>query len=152
LVAKAAGTAGGMAAGRVLTALAGAAAGPLIGLLVRHRGVGAAGGGRGGPAGYPGSGAAAPPGVVGPWVVVFCLAGALLVFDGDEISGGRRLLLGGAAFGFAGAVEAWAIVPVLVICALCLPRVRRAARFVAGVALGFAVPVLPFALASPVRF
>src|SRR5262249_32088965 len=87
LVAKAAGRAGGMAAGRVLTALAGAAAVPLIGLLVRHRGVVAAVVACGVLAVYPDSVSAAHTVLVEPWLVLFCLAGALLVFDGDEISG-----------------------------------------------------------------
>jgi hypothetical protein len=38
-----------------------------------------------------------------------------------------------------------------VIAALCLPRPRNAARFLAGVAAGFLVPVLPFAVLAPAR-
>jgi len=46
------------------------------------------------------------------------------------------------AFGFAGAVEVWAILPVLVVAVLLvIQAVHRAARFVAGVAIGFLVPV-----------
>jgi hypothetical protein len=55
-------------------------------------------------------------------------------------------------FGFAGAVEAWAIVPVLVLAALCLPQLKRAAIYAGGVAAGFLIPVLPFALAGPRQF
>jgi hypothetical protein len=153
---------------------------------------------------YPDSVAAAHTVLVEPWLAVFCLAGAVAVFDGDRLAGTRRLAWGGAAFGFAGAVEAWAIVPVLAVLALCfsrphalpsppprsalpapalcssrprasrpppacarprpapapvrrppplcVPGVRRAAVFAAGVAAGFAVPVLPFAAAAPERF
>src|ERR1019366_8931631 len=78
-------TAWALGAGRILTALAGAASVPLGGLLVRHRG----------------------------------------------------LLWGGAAFGFAGAIKVWAIIPVAVICVLCLPQLRLAGRYLAGVAAGF---------------
>src|SRR5207244_9927681 len=43
---------------------------------------------------------------------LFCLAGAVAVFDGDRITAStKRLAWGGVLFGFAGAVEAWAIVP-----------------------------------------
>ena len=54
-----------------------------------------------------------------------------------------------AAFGFAGAVKAWAIVAVLVVAMLCLPHLRRMAVYVAGVAAGFLIPVVPFAVAAP---
>src|SRR6266568_4146974 len=77
------------------------------------------------------------------------LAGAVAVFDGDQLAAGRRLAWGGAALGFAGAIKVWAIIPVAVILALSLPRPRRAALFMAGVAAGFCVPVLPFAAAAP---
>src|ERR1700745_1451747 len=54
-----------------------------------------------------------------PWLVLFCLLGALAVFDGDQLTGSwRRLVWGGLAFGFAGAVKVWAILPVLVILVL----------------------------------
>jgi hypothetical protein len=75
------------------------------------------------------------------------------VFDGDRPTASRRRLAwGGAAFGFAGAIEAWAIMPVLVIFALLLRAPRRAALYVAGVAAGFLVPVVPFVALSPRGF
>jgi hypothetical protein len=83
------------------------------------------------------------------------------VFGGDRLASGRRLLLGGLAFGFAGAIKVWAILPVLVILVLMATqrrqpgepgRARPAGRFVAGVAAGFVVPVLPFALLAPRTF
>ena len=74
------------------------------------------------------------------------------MLDGDRLATGRRLVAGGLAFGFAGAVEAWAILPVAVVVACCGPDIRRTARFLAGVAAGFAVPVLPFAALAPSRF
>jgi Dolichyl-phosphate-mannose-protein mannosyltransferase len=138
--------------GRILTALAGAAAVPLGGLLVRHRGVLAATVTCGIIAIYPGSVQSAHTVLLEPWLVAFCLAGALAVFDGDQLASGRRLLFGGAAFGFAGAIKVWAIIPVAVICVLCLPAVRKAARYLAGVAAGFCIPVLPFAVLAPRGF
>jgi alpha-1,2-mannosyltransferase len=144
------GTGWGLAIGRVLTLLAGTASVPLAGLLVRHRGVLAVLITCGVTAVYSDAVAAAHTVLVEPWLVLFCLIGAVTVFDGDRLSAStKRLVWGGAAFGFAGAVEAWAIVPVLVVTALFLPQLRRAALFVAGVAAGFIIPVLPFAIAAP---
>jgi hypothetical protein len=147
------GTAWGLVIGRLLTVLAAAAAVVLGGLLVRHRGVLAVLITCGILALYPPGTAASHTVLLEPWLVLFCLAGALAAFDGDRVTASaRRLAWGGAAFGFAGAIKAWAIVPVLVIAVLCLPSARRAATFVAGVAAGFLIPVLPFAIASPRLF
>jgi hypothetical protein len=152
LLGKAAGTAAGMTAGRVLTALASTAGVALLGLLVRHRGVLTTLIACGLLAVFPDSVAAAHTVLVEPWLTLFCLAGAVAVFDRDRLASDRRLVWGGVAFGFAGAVEAWAIIPVVVIFALSVRRIRRAAGFAAGVAAGFLVPVAPFAVLAPVRF
>jgi hypothetical protein len=147
------GTAWGLAIGRVLTMLAGAAAAGLGGLLVRHRGLVPVIVTCGVLAIYPDSVAAAHTVLVEPWLVLFCLIGALAVFDRDHLASRRRVIWGGVAFGFAGAVEGWAIVPVAVLFLLiCLTDLRRAARFAAGVAAGFVVPVLPFAALAPRQF
>ena len=144
------GTAWGLAIGRILTVLAGTAAVVLGGLLVRHRGVLAVLVTCGILAVYSDGVAAAHTVLVEPWLVLFCLAGAVAVFDGDRITAStRRLAWGGVTFGFAGTVEAWAIVPVLVLAALCLPQLKRTALFIGGVAAGFLIPVLPFAVAAP---
>jgi alpha-1,2-mannosyltransferase len=153
LLSKLTGTAGAIAAGRILTALAGASAVLLGGLLVRHRGVLATMLTCGIIAIYPGSVQAAHTVLLEPWLTAFCLGGAVAVFDGDHLTtSGRRLVWGGAALGLAGAIKVWAIIPVAVIAALCLPRARNAARFLTGVVAGFLVPVLPFAAAAPARF
>jgi hypothetical protein len=112
---------------------------------------------------YPDAVQAAHTVLVEPWLVLACLGGALLVFDGDRLAAGRRLVAGGVVFGLAGAVEAWAVVPVLVVTALCLlgpgrglpglrAGLRRAAKFAGGVTVGFCAPVLPFVAAGPARF
>ena len=153
LITKGMGTITGMAVARVFTALASAAAVPVAGLLVRHRGFFATLVACGVLAIYPDSVLAARTVLLEPWLVLFCLLGALAVFDRDEVSGSwRRLLAGGVLFGFAGAVKVWAIIPVVVILALTARRPRRAAVYAAGVVLGFCVPVLPFALTAPATF
>jgi alpha-1,2-mannosyltransferase len=144
------GTAWGLAIGRILTVLAGTAGVALAGLLVRHRGLLAVLLTCGIVAVYSDGVAAAHTVLVEPWLVLFCLAGAVTVFDGDRITAStKRLVWGGVLFGFGGAVEAWAIVPVLVLAVLCLPRIKRTAVFAGGVAAGFVIPVLPFAIAGP---
>jgi len=147
------GTGWGLAIGRILTLLAGAAGVALAGLLVRHRGLLAVLVTCGIMAVYSDAVAAAHTVLVEPWLVLFCLAGAVAVFDRDRITTStKRLAWGGVLFGFAGAVEAWAIVPVIVLAALCLPQLKRAAIYVGGVAAGFLIPVLPFAIAGPRQF
>jgi len=146
------GTVTAMAAARIFTALASDAAIPLGGLLTRHRGVLAVLVTCGTLAVYPDGLLAARTVLLEPWLVLFCLLGALAVFDGDQQATGRRLIWGGAAFGFAGAVKVWAILPVLVILVLTARRPRQAGRFAAGVVAGFCLPVLPFALLAPVTF
>jgi len=147
------GTGWGLAIGRILTLLAGAAGVALAGLLVRHRGLLAVLVTCGIMAVYSDAVAAAHTVLVEPWLVLFCLAGAVAVFDRDRITTStKRLAWGGVLFGFAGAVEAWAIVPVIVLAALCLPQLKRAAIFAGGVAAGFLIPALPFAIAGPRQF
>ena len=152
LITKGMGTITGMAVARVVTALASAAAVPVTGLLTRHRGFVAVLVSCGFLAIYPDSIMAARTVLLEPWLVLFCLLGALAVFDGDRVTTGRRLLLGGVLFGFAGAVKVWAILPVAVILLLTARRPRQAAVYAGGVALGFCVAVVPFALTAPSTF
>ncbi|HEY9240834.1 MAG TPA: glycosyltransferase 87 family protein [Streptosporangiaceae bacterium] len=150
---KALGTAWGMGVGRILTAVAGGAAAGLAGLLVRQRGLLAVILASGIVAVYPASVQAAHTVLLEPWLVLFCVLGALAVFDGDRLSGsGKRLVWGGLAFGFAGAIKVWAILPVLVILVLAARQPRRALGFAAGVAAGFLAAVLPFAALAPRTF
>ncbi len=152
-LAKWTGTGGAMAAGRILTACAGAAAVPLAGRLVRHRGLLAVVITCGILAVYPDAVAASVTVLQEPWLVLCCLAGAVAVFDGDHLTGSRRRLAwGGVAFGFAGAIKVWAVIPVLVILALSARRPRQAAAYLGGTAIGFLVPVLPFAALAPGTF
>ena len=152
LLAKVSSTATGMVIARVLTTAASGAGVVLAGLLVRRYGTLAVLITCGFMAVYPGSIAAAHTVLVEPWLALFCLIGALALFDGDGLAQGWRLVWAGVAFGFAGAVEGWAIVPVLVAILLFLPKLTRAWPFCAGVAAGFLVPVLPFAGPAPRQF
>jgi Glycosyltransferase family 87 len=154
LVVKATGsTVWGLAVGRILTTMASAAGVLVIGLLVRHRGLPATILACGLLAIYPDSVTTARTVLLEPWLVLFCLLGALAIFDRDRITDSRRrLVLGGLAVGFAGAIEAWAIMPAIVILALLLPRLKRTVTWLAGVAVGFLVPVVPFAVADPASF
>jgi Glycosyltransferase family 87 len=152
LVAKVIGTAWGMALSRILTVLAGSVGVAAAGLLARHRGRVAVLVACGISAVHPESVAAAHTVLVEPWLVLFCLIGALLSFDGDRLASSRRLAAGGLVFGFAGVIESWAIVPVVVLIALSARRPRRAAAFAGAVAAGFLVPTLPFAALAPASF
>ncbi len=152
LLSKVAGTAWGMAAGRIMTALASTASVALTGLVVRHRGVLATAVATGIMAVYLSNIVDAHTVYVEPWLVLFILVGLVAIFDGDRITAsGRRLAWGGVAMGFGGAVEIWAIFPVLMLAAAIVitarpARLRAAGRFAAGVAAGFCAPVLPFAV------
>ena len=153
LLSKVTGTTAAMATGRILTTLASSAGVLLVGLLLRHRGLLAVIVGCGIVAVYPDSVSTARTILVEPWLVLFCLLGALALFDGNRLTSSRkRLLWGGVAFGFAGCVEVWAIFPVIVLVVMLLPQIRRAAVYVGGVAIGFLVPMLPFAALAPKRF
>ena len=150
LLGRLAGTDWAFASGRLLTVVAGTASVTLGGLLARHRGVLAVVVACGLPAVFPDSIQAAHTVLVEPWLALFCLAGALAVFQGDRLTAShRRLVWGGVAFGFAGAVEVWAIFPLAVIAVLSLRAPRRLAFYLAGAAAGFLIPVLPFAVIAP---
>ncbi|MCW2906014.1 MAG: hypothetical protein JWL68_803 [Actinomycetia bacterium] len=153
LLSKITGTATAMATGRILTTLASSAGVVLVGLLLRHRGLLAVIVGCGIVAVYPDSVSTARTILVEPWLVLFCLLGALALFERDRLTSSRkRLFWGGVAFGFAGCVEVWAIFPVIVLLVMMLPQIRRAAVYAGGVAVGFLVPTLPFAALAPKRF
>jgi Glycosyltransferase family 87 len=155
LLAKITGMSTGIAVARILTACVGAASVTLAGLLVRHRGVLVTTLTCGLLAVYPASLEAAHTVLLEPWTVLFCLIGALVIFDGDQLTTStKRLAWGGVAFGFGGAVKVWAVLPVLVILLISWPRLprRRWLAYAGGVAVGFGVPVLPFFALAPGAF
>ena len=149
LLAKVTGTAWGLAIARLLTAAADTACVAVLGLLVRHRGPVAAGIACGIYAVYPDALVAAHTFLLEPWLNLFCLIGALLVFDGDQPARGRRLAWGGVAFGLAASVKLWALVPLAVIGLLVAGRPRRLGLLAAGAVAGLGAPVLPFLALAP---
>ena len=152
LLAKVTGTAWGLGIARLLTVAADTACVALLGLLVRHRGALAAGVACGVYAVYRDALVASHTLLLEPWLNLFCLMGALLVFDGDQMAGNRRRLAwGGAAFGFAVAIKLWAVIPLAIIGVLLARWPRRVAVLAAGAAAGLIVPVLPFLAAAPGR-
>jgi alpha-1,2-mannosyltransferase len=159
LLAKVTGTAWGLAIARVLTVCADTANVILLGLLVRHRGPLTVGVACGLYAVYPDALVGAHTFLLEPWLNLCCLAGAVLVFDGDRMAGtatraagNRRLALGGAAFGFAVTVKIWGLLPLALaglLLAVTARRVRPVGALAGGAALGMCVPLVPFAVLAP---
>jgi alpha-1,2-mannosyltransferase len=162
LVGKAFGSMSALAVARILTVGADTANVVLVGLLVRHRGPLAAGVASGGYAVYPAALNASQSLFLEPWLNLFCLLGAVLLFDGDRITGfagpdgpdrrTHRALWAGVCFGLAAAVKIWAAVPALVAWVLCLTARRGRLSFAGGFAAGLAVPCLPFEILAPTGF
>ena len=88
-----------------------------------------------------------------PYLVLFCLLGALTMFRNGSLALRRRLVLAGALFGFAIAIKAWGVLPAIAALLVCVPLWRTAVLpFGSGVLLGCGVPTLPFFLAAPGAF
>ena len=155
------GSAWALAAARVLTVGADTANVVLAGLLVRHRGALAAGVASGVYAVYPAALNASQSLFLEPWLNLFCLLGAVLLFDGDHLAGhrgvpgehgSRRAFWAGVCFGFGTAVKIWAALPALVAWLLCLRARRDRVPFAGGFLVGIAVPCLPFLALAPSGF
>jgi alpha-1,2-mannosyltransferase len=150
LLSKLIGTRDGLAVLRLCTPIVAAISVVLVGRLVHHRGRAATCIACGVMALFPAELYALHSVLLEPILDLFCLGGAVLVFEGDMLAGARRLAMGGVLFGLAGTVKASAILPVLVLLVVCLPQLRRRVLPLAGgVVAGFAVPTLPFFLAAP---
>jgi hypothetical protein len=162
-----------MAAARLLTVLASTACVPLVGHLVRYRGVFVTLVSCGILAVYPDDITTAHTLILEPWMNLLLLTGVCLAFRRGRLTSPRRLLWAGVAMGFAGSVKYWAALPALALLVFCLATsagggaadggaagarrgrglaAPRAWRFVIGVAVGFAAPVLPFAVTGPGLF
>ena len=171
LLAKVSAVTSAMAAARLLTVGASAACVALLGSLVRYRGAFVTLVACGILAVYPDDIMAAHTLLLEPWMNLLVLGGACLAFRGGRLASPARLGWAGAAFGLAGAVKYWAVLPALALLAVCLlarpadgaggsggpwpgraSGFPRALRFAAGLLAGFAVPVLPFAAPWPGLF
>ena len=88
-----------------------------------------------------------------PYAVLLCLLAASLLFCGDEVANRTRLAAAGVAFGCAGAVKVWALLPAAVAVACCLLELRkRVAPLVAGMAAGFGLLSIAFFSLAPSAF
>jgi hypothetical protein len=88
-----------------------------------------------------------------PYLVFFCLLGTFLIFESGDLASWRRVLVGGVAYGFAVEIKVWAVLPIIALVLVCLPRWRtRGAPLALGIAAGAIVPGLPFFLAAPRTF
>lgn len=154
LLSRVIGTRDALAIARVLTVVVSGVNVCLLGRLLRHKGAPAVIVACAALAAFPATILASHTLMLEPYLVLFCLIGALAMFEGDELSASRwRLVAGGLAFGFAGAVKVWAILPVVVIVVCCAPQLRRRVlAFAEGVVVGFVVPCAAFFAAAPARF
>jgi hypothetical protein len=161
LVGRAVSATAGMMVARLLTVLASVACIPLAGRLVQHRGALVTLVTCGFLAIYPADILASRTLLLEPWMNLCCLLGANLAFSNGKLNGKRALAWAGVAFGFAVAVKYWAVVPAALLGVLASPlgtwaggdgNWRLVRAYGAGLVLGFAVPVIPFLVASPAGF
>jgi hypothetical protein len=146
-----------MAAARLLTVLASAACVPLVGYLVRYRGVFVTVVSCGILAVYPDDITTAHTLILEPWMNLLLLIGVCVAFRRGRLTSPQRLFWAGVLIGVAGAVKYWAVLPALALLVVCLVtptpagpvRRHRTWGYALGVAAGFVVPVLPFAAAGP---
>ena len=146
------GTRDAMAGARLVTVLVTGLNAVLAAIAVRHRGVGAMMIAGTALACFPLAVAADQSLLLEPYLVCFCLIGMIAMFSGGKLASSHRLALAGVAFGFAGAIKIWAIFPILVALAVCLPRWKDLRTLVLGTIAGFVVPCLPFFLLAPHAF
>ena len=146
------GTRNAMAGARLVTVLVTGLNASLAAIAVRHRGVGAMMIAGTALACFPLAVAADQSLLLEPYLVCFCLLGTIAMFSGGELAPSHRLVLAGVAFGFAGTTKIWAIFPILVAMAVCLPRWKDLRKLVLGTIAGFVVPCLPFFVLAPYAF
>ncbi len=152
LLGRAFGSVDALAVARVVTALVAGLDAGLVAWLVRRRGRVAMAIAGCALAAFPLAVTADHTVMLGPYVVLFVLAGSVVAFGAEEPSI-RRLALAGALFGAGGAVKLWAVFPFVALCACSLPRVRsRVLPLVAGAAAGFCLLCVPFAVLAPRAF
>jgi alpha-1,2-mannosyltransferase len=149
-------TAAAMGVARVLTVCASTACVALAGNLMRYRGIAATAVTCGFLAVFPDDVFTARTLLLEPWMNLCCLIAANAAFSRGRLASPGRLAWAGVALGFAIAVKYWAAVPAAALFVLCLITRKqspgRARACLAGLAVGFVVPVAPFVLAAPAAF
>src|SRR3984957_15642999 len=142
----------GLAVARVLSVLASTACVPLVGRLVRHRGVITCAVAAGLLAVYPADILSSRTLLLEPWMNLACLLAATAAFRAGRLASPKWLARGGGGLGVGAAIKFWAAVPAAALLAVCLiarppagtSRARRAWAVAGGSVGGFA------ALAGPV--
>ncbi len=94
------------------------------------------------------------PGVeLEPYLAFFVLLGAVVLFEGVDEPSRRRVVVAGLLFGFAIVVKLWAVLPVVAVLLVWLPRWRRDLKWlVVSMVGGVVVPSVPFLVAAPGSF
>jgi hypothetical protein len=91
-----------------------------------------------------------------PYCLIFILIGAIIMLsehDSGKPISKRRLIIGGLLFGVAALVKIFAFLPFIgIVIALYPGNRRRVINFILAAGVGFAVPALPFFIASPGGF
>jgi hypothetical protein len=88
-----------------------------------------------------------------PYVVFFMLLGMLVLFENEEFASRRRIQIAGLFFGFAAAVKLVAVLPIAAAIVVASRRPRRELfPLASGIAAGFGLIVLPFAILAPANF
>ncbi len=158
LLAKAIGTANGLAVARVFTVAVAGANVALVGLLVRSRGKTAITVACGVMAVYPQGIASSQTVLLEPYLNFFCLLALVFCFRSFHFRGSRSaIFVGGIFFGVAGSVKAWAIIPVVVVVILAFVESRASGignpfTLILGTGTGFAAFTSPFIALAPREF
>jgi hypothetical protein len=88
-----------------------------------------------------------------PYLVLFCLLGAVLLFDRCEITDRvPRLVGGGVSLGLAVTMKPWAVLIVLVALVVTLPRLRRCGWILLGATVAVVAICGPFVVLAPRAF
>src|SRR4051812_31929774 len=141
----------GLVVARILTVLVTAANASLAALVVRGRGRVAMAVAGLALAMWPLSVAVDRTVELEPYLVFFCLLGAVTLFDGEGLATGRRLVWSGIWFGLAMDVKVGAVLPTLA-ALLVVGWGRRTLRFLIGTAIAIVVVCLPFFVLAPKSF
>jgi len=154
LLGRITGTATGFEVARLFIVVVATANVALLGWLTRRRRLTALAVGLVVFAFHPDVAAATSTVLIEPFLILGCLIGMVLLFDGEQFSSSTRRWWGaGVAFGLAGSTKLWAALPFVLIIALAT-RERHPGRgpFTAGAVGAFLLVGLPFFLLAPRGF